>query len=627
MGIDQTAHTTSHQTSQTILEQLEHKNLFLAPLDDLGQWYRYHQLFAEVLQHRLRQSQPELVPILHQRASLWYAQQGHLADAIHHTLLGGDFPRAAALIEEVWSTLWNQGAIATLFAWVQALPDELLVACPSLYVSYAWGLALTGQIAAAEATLSAIETTLQGLVAEETHLLLGRAAALRAMLAARRGEPTAAVQLAHRALLLLPADAASHGEAQYALGLAQQQQGALVAAYQAYERAAQSGIASDDSFLRIAARYHEARILMVQGHLQQAATTYQQILALAAQAKKQLPVVGLAHVGYGEVLYQWNDLAAAAQQVETGLALSPNRDLTYTDGPLHRFNLLAHIRQALNDRQGALAAVTSAKETAQQTGIALDRQRAEALAALIHLRLHEGALAEQWAEQYAQTRPAAARVTYLHEFETLTFARVLLAQGEGAALLTLLAEWVSTIEPTERQGAVLEIDLLQVLALRLTGQTEQAQSLLARTLVSAEPEGYIRLFVDEGDAMRQAITACRASNPQWPASLHRYVTQLLSAFPTAGPSVARQESVSDRSGSPLAREPFDLPANALVEPLTDRELEILRLVAQGLSNAAIATQLVIAVGTVKTHLKRIYGKLAVESRTQAVAQAHALDLL
>lgn len=630
LGTDHTSAAAWH--SQSILEQLEQANLFLVPLDDLGQWYRYHQLFAEVLQHRLRQRQPEIVATLHQRASLWYEQEEYVADAIYHALLGTDFPRAVRLIEQVWSTLWNQGAIATLFAWVQALPEEMVLLCPSLYVSYAWGLALTGQIEAAEAVLYQVEATLQALIAEAaaastSHILLGRAAALRAMLAARRGEPADAVQLAHQALTLLPADAAQQGEAHYALGLAKQQQGALVAAYQAYEKAAQFGAARNDSFLSVAARYHEARILMVQGHLQQAATAYQQILTLAAQAQKKLPVVGLAHVGYGEILYQWNDLTAAAQQVDMGLALSPNRDLTYTDGPLHRFSILARIRQALGDHQGALAAVKAANETAQQTGIALDLERAAALEVLIHLRWAEVALAEQWAGHYSQRQSTTIHVTYLHEFETLTWMRVLLAQGRGAELLVLLTQWIATLADHDRQGTVLEIQLLQVLALRLDGQTEQAMHLLAQTLVAAEPEGYIRLFVDEGEAMRQAIMACRVHHPEWPAALQHYVAQVLNAFPADGRLLPGQAEPQEGEVPATALAARELPPSGLIEPLTDRELEILRLVAEGLSNAAIAAQLLIAVGTVKTHLKRIYGKLAVQSRTQAIAQARTLDLL
>jgi len=624
-------HTPSHQTSQAILEQLEQTNLFLIPLDNLGQWYRYHQLFAEVLQHRLRQNQPEMVPILQARASLWYAQQDYLADAIHHALLGTDFPRAAMLIEQVWATLWDQGAIATLFNWVQTLPEAMVLTCPSLYVSYAWGLALTGQITAAEATLGKVEAILQGPAADRVvtstrHLLLGRAATLRAMLAARRGEPANAVKLAHHALTLLPANVAERGEAHYALGLAKQQMGALAAAYHAYEKATQLGLVRKESFLSIAARYHEARILMVQGHLQQAAAIYQQILALAAQTKKQLPVVGLAHVGYGEVLYQWNNLTAAAHQVDSGLLLSPQRDLTYTDGPFHRFSILARIRQATGDRQGALAAVKSAKESAQQTGIVLDMERATALEALIHLRLDEPALAAHWVEHSAQRRPTTDRIMYLHEFETLTFARVLLAQEKVTELLALLTQWLSAIKATERQGTVLEIDLLQVLALRLAGQTDKAMALLAHILTLAEPEGYIRLFVDEGEAMQQAIAECSARNPQWLPPLRRYVSQLLTAFAAVSNSAEVQSSVGDSTLQPISREALALISPPLVEPLTERELEILRLVAAGLSNATIAAQLVIAVGTVKTHLKRIYGKLAVKSRTQAVAQARDLDL-
>lgn len=616
------------QPSQAMLEQIAQANLFLVPLDDRGQWYRYHQLFAEVLQYRLRQSQPAILPVLYRRASVWYAHHDYLADAIHHALLGADFTYAAALIEQVWPTLWNQGATATLFNWMQALPvggapDDTLWGRPSLYVSYAWGLALTGQIEAAEASLSQVEATLQptSIVATPAHkILLGRASALRAMLVARRGAPADAMGLAEQALTLMPHDAPVRGDAYYALGLAQQQQGLLVEAFQAYEAAATLSATVHDSFLSVAARYHEARILMAQGKLQKAAAIYQQMLTLAAHSKKQLPVVRLAHVGYGEVLYQWNDLLAAARHVDTGLALSPRHDVTYTDGPLHRFSILARIRQAVGDREGALAAVGLAKETAEQTGIALDVERAAALDALIHLRLGEIADAAQWATQYARLQPGAARFAYLHEFETLVFIRILLAQGRADDVLALLAEWLPLVEATQRQGTTIELYLLQALALDLAGHAPKARQTLRHALALAEPEGYIRLFLDEGEPMRLLLVAvggwlAQQVSTDATVALLAYHNRLLGALATP---TSLPDEVSNT---------FTDKIQNLIEPLTDRERDVLRLVAAGLSNAAIAEALVVSIGTVKTHLKHIYGKLAVQSRTQAVARARTLDLV
>ena len=631
------------QSGQAMLAQLEQANLFLVPLDDRGQWYRYHQLFAEVLQYRLRQSEPTLLPRLHHRASLWYAQQGYLVDAIQHALLATEFASAATLIEQVWPTLWNQGAIATLFNWMQALPvDDAPVAAlwgrPSLYVSYAWGLALTGQMAAAEASLQQVEATLAASSGKDgaanaipfsTHdLLLGRAAALRALLAARRGEPATAVPLAAHALTLIPHDALARADAYYALGLAQQQAGLLAAAFAAYEAAAQLSLSAKDNFLTIAAHYHKARILMAQGYLQEAATTYQQVLAVAVDAKKQLPVVGLAHVGYGEIFYQWNDLVAAASQVEIGLALSPRRDLAYTDGPFHRFSILARIRQAVGDRAGALAAIGLAKETAQQTGIALDVERAAALEALIQLRLGELPLAEQWAALFTRSRMATTQFSYLHEFELFVFARVLLAQGRMTELVALLADWLPVVEGAQRQGSLIEIYTLQVLALHLAGQSEAAMPLLTRTLLLAQPEGYVRLFVDEGEPMQVALDEWafwQAAQPVTATTAHlpSYTQQLLHAF--ADSAVLDTAALAPNAPPPL---PMHTSLNGgLLEPLTEREIDVLRLVTVGLSNAAIAEQLVVSVGTVKTHLKHIYGKLAVQSRTQAVAEARRLNLL
>ena len=623
--------------SQAILEQLYHANLFLVPLDDEGQWYRYHQLFAEVLQHRLRQSQPELLPMLHQRASAWYAKNKLFTDAIRHALLAADFGRTAELIEQIWPTIWSQGAVTTLLNWVQALPQATLMTHPALWVSYAWALAFTGQIEAAEACLRQVEAMLQAPEAASDatpttrNTLLGRAAALRAMLAARRGEPASAIHLAEYSLTLIPTDALLlRGNAYFALGLAYQQNGALAEARQAYQAAVELGMAADDIFLTVAARYHAARTCMAQSYLQMAATRYQQVLALATQHSRPLPVVGLAYVGYAEILYQWNDLAEAARQVEIGLALSPPSDLTYIDGPLHRFSILARIRQALGDQEGTLAALQLARHTARQTGIAHDGERAAALAALMHLRLGQQELANEWAQLYARTMTEEERFTYLHEFETLVFVRVLLAQDRADEVVTLLARWLPAAEAAVRLGSILEMFILQALAFGAQGQMAGATQTLTRALALAEPEGYVRLFVDEGDAMRLLLLQALASDdfhlttiPSQASVAHlaAYTNKIIAAFPGQPPPSAALEARS------VTQVEVQNPNQNLVEPLSQRELEVLRLIAAGLSNAAIAEQLMVSVGTVKTHLKHIYGKLAVQSRTQAVAQARTLRLL
>lgn len=621
---------------QAILEQLYHANLFLVPLDDEGQWYRYHQLFAEVLQHRLRQSQPELLPMLHHRASAWYAKNKLFTDAIRHALLAADFERTAELIEQIWPTIWSQGAVTTLLNWVQALPQAVLMAHPALWVSYAWALAFTGQIEAAEACLRQVEAMLQAPEAESDaaptarNTLLGRAAALHAMLAARRGEPAPAIHLAQYSLTLIPADALLlRGDAYFALGLAYQQNGALAEALQAYQAAVELGMAADDIFLTVAARYHAARTCMAQSYLQMAATRYQQVLALATQHSRPLPVVGLAYVGYAEILYQWNDLAEAARQVEIGLALSPPSDLTYIDGPLHRFSILARIRQVLGDQEGTLAALQLARHTARQTGIALDGERAAALAALMYLRLGQGELANEWAQLYARTMSEEERFTYLHEFETLVFVRVLLAQDRADEVVTLLARWLPAAEAATRLGSMLEMFMLQALAFGAQGQIAAAMRALTRALALAEPEGYVRLFVDEGEPMYLLLQTLAADDfhlttmpPQAQvAHLAVYTNKIIAAFASqSAPKAARENHSATKAE-------VQNPNQNLVEPLSQRELEVLHLIAAGLSNAAIAEQLMVSVGTVKTHLKHIYGKLAVQSRTQAVAQARTLRLL
>jgi LuxR family transcriptional regulator, maltose regulon positive regulatory protein len=628
------ASSRTPDSSQAILEQLHQANLFLTPLDDEGQWYRYHPLFAEVLQHRLHQTQPQIAPQLHGQASVWYEQQGLLADAIHHALRAADFSRTAELIEQSWPATWNQGAVATLLNWVRALPQETLLARPSLAISYAWALALASQIGAAEECLHQVEAALQAVGPEAgagppaRNTWLGRIAALRAMMAARRGEPEPAVQLAQQALRLLPSDAALlRGNACYALGLAYQQQGTLPAALQAYQAATKLGVATDEQFLTVAARYHQGRIGMAQGQLRMAATSYQQILAAAAQQAKAVPVVGLAHVGYAEILYEWNDLATAALHIETGMALSPTGSLTYTDGPLHRFLTLARIRQALGDRDGVLAAVASALDAARQTGIALDAERAAALKALLSLRLGQAEAAKQWAQRYSQSVTDEERFPYVHEFERLVFVRVLLAQSRASEALSLLAHWLSVAEAAQRMGSVIELSLLQAQALQLNGQPVAAMHTVAQALALAEPEGYVRLFVDEGEPLRLLLLALGVWMARQPPDEQQqrtavYIGKLLEAF---GPAPIPPISLTAQDHPSLPNPTTQV--QTLIEPLTARELEVLRLMATGLSNAAIAERLVVTVGTVKSHLKHIYGKLGVQSRTQAVAQARQRGLL
>jgi LuxR family maltose regulon positive regulatory protein len=279
----------------------------------------------------------------------------------------------------------------------------------------------------------------------------------------------------------------------------------------------------------------------------------------------------------------------------------------------------------MGDREGALAAVELAKETANQTGIALDSERSAALEAFIQLRDGEGASANQWAERYARTRTETERLSYLREFETLVYLRVLLAQERGADALTLLAAWLPIVEAAQRQGSALELYLLQVLAFRLTGQLDLASRLLMRCLALAEPEDHVRLFVDEGEPMQRTLVYVvswlrKHPTTETDVTVVTFAKRLLDTFVgTEAPG----DEVDDTGPLPT------LPAMRanLIDPLTERELEVLYLVTAGLSNAAIAERLMISVGTVKTHLKHIFGKLAVQSRTQAVAQARLLGLL
>jgi len=329
--------------------------------------------------------------------------------------------------------------------------------------------------------------------------------------------------------------------------------------------------------------------------------------------------------GDGQVTFGEITMKAGARKVRTmyhGKILAG-----FAGSAADAFTLFGKFEGHLEANEGNLAraAVELAKETAKQTGIALDIERSSALEAFIQLRVGEGASASQWAERYTRTRTEAERLSYLREFETLVYVRVLLAQDRGADALALLAQWLPIVEAAQSRGNALELYLLQVLAFRSTGQLDLASRLLMRCLALAEPEDHVRLFVDEGEPMQRAIGDVVSRLSKHPTTetdvnVVTFANRLLDTF--AGTEAPGDEI--DTTGPPST--PLALRAN-LIDPLTERELEVLYLVTAGLSNAAIAEQLIISVGTVKTHLKHIYRKLAVQSRTQAVAQARMLGLL
>jgi LuxR family maltose regulon positive regulatory protein len=614
------------------LETLQRGNFFLIPLDDKRHWYRYHHLFADVLHLHLLAEQSDQVPALHRRASEWYEQNGSPTDAIRHAMAGRDFERAADLVELTFQTMGRNRQEATLLGWLKALPELLIRNRPVLCNLYAGILMQTGEIQGVETWLLAAErwmtmtedgrdwpevafVTMIVADQEEFRRLPGAVAVHRAGLALLHGNVTSTMQYARQALGLAPEDDfLRRGGAAGLLGLAYWTNGDLEAAQRMYAEGMawlrQAGNISDVIGCTIAL----ADITIAQGHLHEAIRTYERALQLAAE--HGTPTMrGTADmlVGMSELYREQNDLHAASQYLHRSKEQGEHTGLPQN---LYRWRAaLARIRLAEGDLDGALDLLIEA-ERLYVGDFSPNVRPIPALKTRVWLA--QGKLEEAlgWVRKHGLS--AQDEISYLREFEHITLARVLLAgykcdhtDTSIRDAIGLLERLLAAAQKGGRMGIVIEVLGLQALAHQAQGDILAALKPLQQALTLAEPEGYIRLFLDEGPPMIQLLreAAARKIMPD-------YTGRLLAGFEAEGHSSAGEAS------------PRIIPASQhLIEPLSLRELEILRLFKTELSGPEIARELVIALSTVRTHTKSIFGKLNVNNRRAAVKRAAELSLI
>ena len=605
------------------LEALDRGNLFLVPLDDRRRWYRYHQLFADVLRARLVDERPELVAELHRRASAWYELDGDRFEAIRHALAADDDERAADLVELAIPAMRQTRQEATVLGWLRGLPDDVIRQRPVLSVAYAWVLISIGELEDVERRLHDGERWIaamddlpddaaagpSGMVVvnrEELRLLPAVIALYRAVLAQFRGDVGATVRHAREVLDLAPEDSELlRGGADALLGLAAWASGDLETAHRIYAdgmaRVQRAGNLSD----AVGAAIALADIRITQGRLREAMQTYEQALRLSTTPGK--PVLRAAadmHVGLADLVREQGDLPAAWQHLQAA------RDLGEHMGfPQNRHRLpvvTARIREAEGDLDGALAALHDAQRL-YLPDFNPDVQPLSARVARLWARLGRSAEAAAWVRE--RDLSADDDLTYMREFEHITLARILgAASGRDRAggfpreASELLGRLLRAAEDGQRTGSVIEILVLQAVAHQLAGDSDAGQVPLDRALTLAEPQGYVRTFVDEGHPMAALLAVARRRRVA-----PTYVRDLLAAFGHAGDRTSVNQ--------------------ALIEPLSERELEVLRLLATDLDGPAIARELVVSLNTVRSHTKSIYAKLGVNDRRAAVRRAEALDLL
>lgn len=628
---------TGFGDSQTLLEKIEQANLFLIPLDDERKWYRYHHLFAEVLRNRLQQTQPQQLPELHQRASYWFAAQELWPEAIHHALAMPDYAMAARLIERVGIALFAQSNIQhSIQRWLSSLPGAFIDERPRLCLLQAWMCFSRLDVAAGLQWVTKAEASGERASGAETD-------AMRAILTAYSAtlSPNQALTYGQRALATLPVEQyALRGIAAAAVGMAYVKQCALVEAEAALAEAISVSRRAGGLYIFATVASNQAAVQRAQGLLKRALTTCRDNLAwLAEHGALPYPTFSALYLQLADLLRERNSLAEAQHYAEMAIAHS-DRGISPVMILLCRLGLM-RIKQAQGDWPAVWPLLHEITSMVEQHPTVIHHTVLPAIIAQYQVAAEAWptgsasplAQAWQWAQQNDWEEGkllAAYRVTefiYLYEHSRLARAEVFIAWARRTNDPRLLQE---TLVYLQRQAQIaseyhlgwylLKVQLLQALSYHALGQIDEALSILAAVLTHAEPEGYVRIFIDEGEPMRVLLFGfwARIGQPTRQGNgsdRNAYVNQLLAAFPTVQPV--------NKTDAPIAR-PL---TQELIEPLSERELEILRLVATGFSNSQLAEKLIVTVGTIKKHLNNIYGKLGVASRTQAIARGRELGLL
>lgn len=589
-------HKFTTRNSQSVLEYLEQANLFIIPLDNERRWYRYHHLFAELLRQRLQQEvaastvQPATrIEDLHIRASQWYEANNLALEAFHHATTANDIERAERLIDGDGMPLHLRGAALMILNWLDALPEAVLCARPWLWWRQAALLLVNGHTTGVAEKLQAAEDALQNSewderLGDKTRNFVGRIATARSVLALTRYDVESMLTQSQRALDYLDASSlSSRANAYWTLGFASFLQGKRTAARAAYQEAIALGERSGDIFATLLATLGLGDVQQADTQLHAAAETYRKVLQMAGD--QPLTIVNEAYLGMARLLYEWNDLAAAEQYATQALNLARQYDQR-----IDRFIvcelLLARLQIAKGNPDQAEEMLAQLVQSAQQRNFVLR------LPDIIEMRVF--ALLQQ------KRVDEAAQLAQSHNLP-ISQARVLLSQGESQAALALLEPLHQQATAKELADDMLRITVLQALAYHRLGDDEQAVIQLTQAVTLAQPGGYVRLFIDEGLPMAELLKqlAQRETAPL-------YVRKLLASFPDSA---------------------FRPSQSELIEPLSERESEVLQLLATGHSDQEIANRLLVSLNTVRYHTKNLYGKLGVNKRTQAVAKAQELKLL
>lgn len=591
---------------QQTLEHLEHANLFIVPLDSNRCWYRYHHLFGDLLRKRLEQKlTSEGIALLHIQASEWYERNGLILDAFKHAAAANDIERAERLMERKDMPINHPGVPVTILNWLESLPKSVLDSKPSLWWKQAAMLMANYQTIGVEEKLQATEAALarktppNAEMDEWTRNLVGKIAVARTALAATLYQAEDTLVYAHRAMEFLhPKNITYRSEVTQYIGFARYILGDRDAAELAYKEALSLAQAAGNDEGVLMATIRLGQINELRNQLHRAFETYQKVLMMTGEDPP--PLATLAYIGLARIYYDWNDLDRAEKYAVQSYQLARLCEQVI-DRLISSELFLSRLKITQKDPVSAAHFLTLAENHARQYEYTVRFPDIAAARALLCL--------------YNGDTDTAAQLVQ-NEDRWLVRAEVLIAQGNPSAALAIIVPHRQKMGEERLDDQLLVTIVLQALALHAQGEKEPARQALKDALILAEPGGFIRLFVDAGEPMQLIMTDFRSWIEKHPEEqdqrLIAYVEKLLAAF---APPVEVQtlKPMSQQSG--------------LVDPLSPREIEILKLITQGLSNQEIGKRLFLALDTVKGHNRRIFEKLQVQRRTEAIARARELGLI
>ena len=581
----------SSGTGQETLRYLEQSNMFIIPLDNERRWYRYHHLFSELLKQRLQQRTASFfgdggVAELHIRASEWYENNDLNIEAFKHAALAHDIERALRLVEGKKMPLYFRGSVGSVLNWLKSLPKSVMDNKPLLWITYASVSLGFGQTSGVEQYLEAAEAVLEGVGQDKiTRDMTGRIASMRAILGVTQYNAGTIKTQSLRALeYLSPENLSARTTSLWTLGYAYVLLKDHIAAKKAFNETIVIGQTSGNVLFSVLAKANLGGLLELENHLHRAAESYQQILQVVGD--QALPVLCDVHLGLARIFYQWNDMDSAFQYANSSIELA-----RLFENTIDRFIVceifLSHLKLITGDIDEAASLLARTAQSVHQNDFV--HRIPELAAQQVLTMISQGNL------------EAAAQLAGKHDLP-ISKAQVFLARKETSSALKTLEVLQPEDSPVNWNNEQLKVIILQAIAIFDQGEKNKAVRLMDKVLTITERSGFIRIFVDQGMSMFRLLseTASRGI-------MQEYISRIIAAF--------KAEKNENEEIQPL------------LDPLSQREIEVLKLISQGLSNQEIGEKLFLALDTVKGHNRRIFSKLDVKNRTMAITKARSFNIL